>query len=64
MKDPQEIQALIFETARSCGMEPSDFFKLLYRTLLGVDRGPRLGPYILDFGSSKVAERLRHVAEN
>ena len=64
VKDPQEIQALIFETARSCGMEPSDFFKLLYRTLLGVDRGPRLGPYILDIGSSKVAERLRHVAEN
>ncbi len=62
--DPQGLQALIFETARSFDMEPSDFFKLLYRTLLGVDRGPRLGPYIHDIGTSKVAERLRHVAEN
>lgn len=61
--DPQAIQALIFETARSFEMEPPEFFKLLYKALLGVDRGPRLGPYIRDIGSSKVAEKLRHIAE-
>jgi len=60
MKDPQEIQTLIFETARSNGLEPTDLFKALYRVLLGVERGPRLGPYILDIGPTKVAERLRN----
>lgn len=63
LTDPQEIQALIFDSARSSEMEPSDFFRLLYRSLLGVDRGPRLGPYIRDIGSPKVAEKLRRIAE-
>lgn len=63
MSDPQDIQAIIFETARSFEMAPQEFFKLLYRSLLGVDKGPRLGPYIHDIGSSKVAERLKHIAE-
>ena len=60
--DQQAIQALIFETARANGLEPSDLFKILYRVLLGVERGPRLGPYISDVGPSKVAEKLMHVA--
>jgi len=64
LSDPQEIQALIFDTARSSKLEPSDFFKDLYLALLGVEKGPRLGPYILDVGPQKIAERLRHVAES
>jgi lysyl-tRNA synthetase class 1 len=60
MKDPQEIQTLIFESARSNGLEPADLFKAIYRLLLGVERGPRLGPYIVDIGPVKVAENLRH----
>jgi lysyl-tRNA synthetase, class I len=62
LKDPQEIQTLIFDTARSNGMEPSELFKAMYRLLLGVERGPRLGPYILDIGPAKVAEKLGRVS--
>ncbi|MGH2639660.1 MAG: hypothetical protein ACRDF4_10340, partial [Rhabdochlamydiaceae bacterium] len=62
--DPQDIQALIFETARSSGLEPNELFGALYRILLGVERGPRLGQYILDMGSAKVAERLKHSIES
>ena len=61
--DPQAIQALIFDTARANGLEPSDFFKVLYRALLGVERGPRLGPYISDVGPLKVAEKLMRKAK-
>lgn len=62
MKDPQAIQATIFDIARANELEPSTLFKALYRLLLGVERGPRLGPYILDLGPEKVSERLkRHV---
>ena len=63
MKDPQEIQALIFNTARSLKIEPSALFRALYRLLLGTDRGPRLGTYIHDIGSAKVSEKLRHAIE-
>ena len=61
LKDPQAIQAVIFDTARVHELEPSSLFKALYQLLLGVDRGPRLGPYILDIGPEKVSERLRHL---
>ena len=60
MKDPQAIQAVIFDTARANDLEASSLFKVLYQLLLGVERGPRLGPYILDIGPEKVSERLRH----
>ena len=56
--DAQAIQTLVRETARSHGIEPSYLFKLLYKVLLGVESGPRLGPYIIDVGPSKVAEKL------
>jgi lysyl-tRNA synthetase class 1 len=58
-KDSQTIQTLIFDVARSHGLEPSDFFNLLYRILLGAQRGPRLGPYIADVGPAKVAQKLK-----
>lgn len=63
LSDAQLIQSLIFEVARSSGAEPSDLFRALYKSLLGVERGPRLGPYIVDAGPAKVAERLRKLSK-
>ena len=63
MSDPQEVQAAIFESARSNNIEPPAFFRILYLVLLGVERGPRLGPYVVDTGPKKIAQRLRQVAE-
>ena len=62
--DPQAIQTIIFDTARSHSMEPSSLFNALYRVLLGVQRGPRLGPYIVDMGADKVSEKLKEIASN
>ena len=48
--DPNAIQTEIFEIARRNGLVPKDFFSMLYVLLLGVERGPRLGPYLIDIG--------------
>ncbi|OYT52332.1 lysine--tRNA ligase [Candidatus Bathyarchaeota archaeon ex4484_135] len=55
----QEVQDAIFEIARSHGIRPADFFRLLYRILLGMPKGPRLGPYIARIGCRKVSELLK-----
>jgi len=48
--DPDAIQTEIFEIARRNDLLPKEFFSLLYVLLLGVERGPRLGPYLIDIG--------------
>lgn len=57
-RDEKVLQTSIFETARRNGLEPKEFFKLLYNILVGKDQGPRLGPYIIDVGKEKVVEVL------
>jgi len=56
--DPKIIQSSIFETARRNGIEPKEFFRLLYMLLIGSDHGPRLGTYIVDVGREKVISIL------
>jgi lysyl-tRNA synthetase class 1 len=57
-EEPDVIQNAIFEIARRNGIKPPAFFNLLYRIFLGMDRGPRLGPYIADIGVKRAAEIL------
>jgi len=56
--DPDKIQNDIFNTAKNNGLKAGDFFKTLYSVLLGVDKGPRLGPYILVMGKQNVSKAL------
>jgi lysyl-tRNA synthetase class 1 len=53
------VQEAIFTTARKHSLKPRQFFELLYTALLGVPRGPRLGPYILDVGREAVVKALQ-----
>ncbi|MEM4310548.1 MAG: lysine--tRNA ligase [Candidatus Nitrosocaldus sp.] len=57
--DAKVIQSSIFDTARKHGIEPKEFFKLLYMLLIGTDYGPRLGPYIIDVGKNNIISMLR-----
>ncbi|MEM4278775.1 MAG: lysine--tRNA ligase, partial [Candidatus Nitrosocaldus sp.] len=57
--DAKVIQSSIFDTARKHGIEPKDFFKLLYMLLIGTDYGPRLGPYIIDVGRESIIDMLK-----
>jgi lysyl-tRNA synthetase class 1 len=54
-----DIQNLAFEAAKKNGLKPGEFFPVIYSVLLGVGRGPRLGPYIIDAGSDHVSSRIR-----
>jgi lysyl-tRNA synthetase class 1 len=56
--DPKILQGNIFEIARRNGLEPKEFFTLLYKILVNAEKGPRLGPYIVDIGNEKVVEML------
>jgi lysyl-tRNA synthetase class 1 len=58
-KTADDIQNLAFETAKGNGLKPGEFFPVIYLVLLGVGRGPRLGPYVIDAGPDHVSSRIR-----
>ena len=57
-RDADQIQGAAFDALRGNGLGPQDFFPVVYSILLGSDRGPRLGPYVLDADPRKVSEKL------
>lgn len=61
--DPERVQNSIFEIARRNGIKPPEFFKTLYKIFLGMDRGPRLGPYLVDIGVDRAAKILASALE-
>lgn len=56
------LQNAIFTVAKKHGLQPGQFFKTLYRLLIGSDSGPRLGPYIVAMGRENVASALAKAA--
>jgi len=57
--DERTIQNAIFNSAKSVQLETRDFFKLLYRILLGSSEGPKLGSYIVAMGNENVINMLQ-----
>lgn len=62
--DPEHIQTVIFETAKKNNIKPRDFFKLLYKLILGQDKGPKLGSYIADLGVDRSCQILSKYTQN
>jgi len=60
--DENYLQNAIFTLARKHNLQTGQFFKTLYRVLIGSDSGPRLGPYILAMGRENVAMALAAAA--
>lgn len=58
-RDEKAIQNAIFNSAKSVDLEPRDFFKALYRILLGTSEGPKLGSYIVAMGNENVVDTLQ-----
>ncbi|HXX05720.1 MAG TPA: lysine--tRNA ligase, partial [Candidatus Bathyarchaeia archaeon] len=56
--EPADLQNLIYQIAKDNGVQPKDFFKTLYQIILASERGPKLGPFILDIGRKKVATTI------
>ena len=61
--EAEKIQSAIFEVARQNNLKPRNFFRTLYRILLGASSGPRLGPYITAMGRRNVIEALQRRLE-
>jgi len=57
-KDADGVQNAAFEALKRNGLKPGDFFPVVYAILLGSDRGPRLGPYVMDAGQAAVGKSL------
>ena len=56
--DEKSLSEVIYRTAREAGLEPKEFFKLLYRVLIDREKGPRLAGFILTLGRVRVMELL------
>jgi lysyl-tRNA synthetase class 1 len=56
--DENEIQTVIFTISKENDIRPAQFFKTLYKILVGAPQGPRLGPYIITMGKRNVTEAL------
>jgi len=57
-KDADAIQNAAFDVAKGNGLKPAEFFPIIYSILLGSNKGPRLGPYIIDAGNAAVSKAL------
>jgi lysyl-tRNA synthetase class 1 len=55
----EEIEKAIYDLGRAHYDKPGKIFPLLYRVLLGQDRGPRLGAFIRLATPSKIAQTLQ-----
>jgi lysyl-tRNA synthetase class 1 len=61
-KDADEVQGAAFNAIRANGIQPGEFFPAVYGLLLGAEKGPRLGPYVMDSGPGAVADKLEKLA--
>ena len=53
-----DVQGAAFDAVKKNGTTTAKFFSAVYTILVGAERGPRLGPYIMDAGTSKVREKI------
>jgi lysyl-tRNA synthetase class 1 len=52
--EDKEYTTRLYDAAKLNGIEPADFFQLVYRIMIGKDRGPKLGPFLKTCGKEKV----------
>lgn len=56
--DEKSLGTAIYDVARSEDLEPKELFSLVYRVLIGKEKGPRLAGFIMTLGKQKVLEIL------
>jgi lysyl-tRNA synthetase class 1 len=61
-KEPENLQNIIYNISKENNIAPKDFFMVLYQIILSANRGPKIGPFILDIGRKKVSQAIsRHI---
>ena len=56
--DADDIQTMIYQTAKAADVPPKSIFQVLYQIILGSTKGPRIGSFIVDMGTQKVAQKI------
>src|SRR6188472_30280 len=56
---PKILQSRIFDISRRNEVGIKEFFTILYRILMGADRGPRIGNYVLDLGIDRTCDLVQ-----
>ncbi len=64
VSDAEKVQALAFIAAKEAGLEPKVLFRALYRGLIGQDRGPRFGGFMLALGLEEAGDALQRLASS
>ena len=62
--DEVAYQSAVFDVAKNEGIQARDLFELLYRILLGKNRGPRFGPFMDTIGKETVISELKRALES
>ena len=55
----KDLSSRIYDIARGHGMEPKDFFRVMYLVLVGKEQGPRLAGFLQTLGKDRVLLILR-----
>lgn len=62
--DGEEVQEMLYNTARELGVKPKRAFAALYTVLTGKKSGPKAGPFVAGLGPDVIRGRIRSVAES
>ena len=57
----EEVQTLVFNTAKENNLQPPKLFSALYSTIIAKPQGPKFGSLVFALGKERVAERLKQV---
>jgi lysyl-tRNA synthetase class 1 len=58
--ESEDLQNAIYQIAKSNDVQPKEFFRVLYQIILNTNRGPKIGPFILDIGRQKVGQTIQN----
>ena len=56
--DEKGLSEAIYNAAQDSDLQPKDFFKVMYRILVGKEMGPRLAGFILNIGKDRILRKL------
>ncbi len=60
-KSPEEIQMLVYSSAKGHGLQPREIFKRLYLITIGKEQGPKFGSLAIAIGIGKIIKRLKEI---
>ncbi|TVQ35844.1 MAG: lysine--tRNA ligase [Spirochaetaceae bacterium] len=61
--DEKSLAQTIYDIAAAHNIEAREFFRLMYRVLVGKDQGPRLAGFLITLGAERVLRILRRYQE-